>query len=193
VNPGTHTAGDGSFGRSVGIQGGRAVVLIGIAVVIGLLLLHHEPGSGKSVSLGGTSSKTTTFTLPAGFGGGTTTTVKSSGTTVTVPLRAPSQVKVLVANGTEVNGLAGRVAATLHTKGYQTLTPTDSVQKPSTTSIYFEPSYSSDAAALATALGLPATAVQAMPQPPPVSDLPKTTNILVLVGADLAGSTTTTT
>lgn len=167
------------------------MVLIGLAVVIGLIFLHHEPGGGKSISLGG-SSRTTLFTIPAGIGGATTTTTKPVGTSVTVPLRPPSQIKVLVANGTEVDGLAGRISTTLHAKGYVTLTPTDSTQKPSTTSIYFEPSYSSDAAALATVLGLPTTAVQAMPQPPPVSDLPGTTDILVVAGADLAGSTTTT-
>lgn len=168
------------------------MVLIGIAVVIGLVLLHREPGSDKAISAG----SNTTISLPSGFlvpGGSTTTTVRSPGTSVTVPLRPPSQIKVLVANGTEVNGLAGRVSTSLKNKGYQTLTPTDSAQKPSTSSIYFEPGYSRDAAVLATALGLPTTVVQAMPQPPPVSDLPGTTNILVLVGADLAGSTTTTT
>jgi hypothetical protein len=196
VSPGSHAADDGSFGRSAGIQAGRAALLIGVAVLIGVLLLHRSPGGGGGPVAIGTDTTTTPtlapITSPGGTGGTTGTTRASSATTT--QLRAPQDIKVLVANGTTTAGLAGKVSNLLHTKGYNTLASTNSTQKPTSTIVYFQPSYSADAAALAGKLGLPPTAVQAMPSPPPVANL-NGANILVVVGPDLAntGSTTSST
>ena len=176
MRPGQHAASDGSFGRSAGIQIGRAVGLIAVAAVIGIILLHR---SGPS--------STTTATTP---------------TTTSATPRPPSSVKVLVANGTVAGGgagvsqhLAGTVTQTLHAKGYNTLAPVDATQKVTASIVYFQPGYEKEAATLAASMALPVSAVQPMPAQPPVASL-NGANILVVASTDLAGSpgsTTTTT
>jgi hypothetical protein len=194
VSSGSHAANDGSFQRSAGIQAGRAALLIGVAVLIGVLLLHRTPGGGggTAVSTGTTTSSPldqTTTTLKAATGTGTATT-KPTGTT-TSALRAPQDIKVLVANGTSTPGLAAKVSNVVHAKGYNTLASTNSTQKPAASIIYFQPSYSADAASVAAKLNLAGSAVQAMPQPPPVANL-NGANILIVVGPDLANVASTT-
>jgi LytR cell envelope-related transcriptional attenuator len=192
VKPGSHAAGDGSFGRSAGIQAGRAVLLIGVALVIGFVLLHRSPGgaTGAVSSGGGTTLPAATSSPGTGATGGTTTSTRTSATTAT-PLRAPENVKVLVANGTTTNGLAGRITTELHAKGYNTLTATDTPNRPHASIVYFEPGFGPDAASLASKLSLPATAVLPMGIPPPVSNL-SGAQILVVAGPDLLSSSSTT-
>jgi hypothetical protein len=196
VSPGSHAAGDGSFARSTGIQAGRAALLIGAALLVGALLLRHNPG-GTPVKVGSSATTTTsTSQTSSSFGAvtGPGTTVRSSSTTATAALRAPQDIKVLVANGTSTPGLAGKISDRVKGFGYNPLASTNSSQKPASTIVYFQPSYSNDAAALVGRLALPPTAVQAMPQPPPVANL-NNANILIVVGPDLAAvaSTTSTT
>jgi hypothetical protein len=200
VSPGSHAADDGSFGRSAGIQAGRAAVLIGIALLVGIILLHRAPsasGGGTPVSIGDLTTRgTTRAATPTTHVGSPGSTARSSATTTTMPLRPPQDIKVLVANGTSTPGLAGKVASSIHAKGYDTLSPTNASTRPPSTVVYFEPSYGNEAAALAGKLSLPASAVQAMPAPPPVPSLDaNNTNILVVAGPDLAnaGSTTSST
>lgn len=200
MSPGTHAAEDGSFSRSAGIQAGRAAVLIGVAFIIGFLLLHRVPG-GVSDSVGAGSgsqaSLPTLPTLPSQSGGrapASTVSLPASGSATTSTTKAPKDVKVLVANGTTTAGLASQVTESLRTKGYTTLTPTDTSAHVTTSMVYFEPGYGSDAAALATKLGLAASAVSAMPTPSPVPAL-GTANVLVVAGPNLntaAGTTSTT-
>jgi hypothetical protein len=194
VRPGQHAASDGSFGRSAGTQIGRAVGLIAVAAVIGIILLHRSGPSSTTVAAHGTT--TTAPSHP-------TTTGATPPTTSAAP-RAPSSVKVLVANGTVAGGagagsqhLAGEVSTTLHAQGYDTLAAvnTNPPQNVTASIVYFQPGYEREAAALAQSLALPASAVQAMPAQPPVASL-NGANILVVAGPDLArsaGSTTTTT
>jgi hypothetical protein len=189
VSPGSHAAGDGSFARSTGIQAGRAALLIGAAVVVGALLLRHSP-TATPVKVGGTATTGTSQSQTSSSIGGATrppTTAKSSNPTATAALRAPQDIKVLVANGTSTSGLASRISDRVKGFGYNPLASTNSSQKPASTIIYFQPSYSNDAAALAGRLSLAPTAVQAMPQPPPVTNL-NNANILIVVGPDLASS-----
>lgn len=195
MSPGSHATDDGSFARSAGIQAGRAAVLIGLALLVGLILLHRSPGAAPTpVAIG--DSSTTRSSRPSAS---TTTTKKATGTTTrpagttttTVPLRSAQDIKVLVANGTSTPGLAGSVSNTLHTKGYDTLASTNATTKPTGSLVFFQPGYGADAASLATKLNLPAGAVQAMPSPPPVSSL-NSADILVVAGPDLANAVATT-
>jgi hypothetical protein len=126
--------------------------------------------------------------------GASTTTAPSTGSTAVTPtsqaVRPPSSVKVLVANGTSVGGAATRFSDKLHTAGYNTLAATNTTARGVTaTIVYYEPSFQKEAAAAAAQLGAPATAVQPMPAQPPVASL-NGANILVIVGQDLAGSST---
>ena len=193
MSPGSHAADDGSFGRSAGIQAGRAAVLIGIALLVGVILLHRAPsasGGATPVSIGDLTTRgTPKAATPTTHAGGAGSTIRPSATTSsTMPLRPSQDIKVLVANGTATPGLAGKVASTIHGKGYDTLSPTNATTRPPSSVVYFQPSYGNEAAALAGKLNLPASAVQAIPSPPPVSSFDSATNILVVVGPDLANS-----
>jgi hypothetical protein len=184
-----HAANDGSFGRSAGIQVGRAVALIAGAVLVGVLFLRHNGGSGATtVGVG----HTTTTSPPARSS--TTTTPQTSSSAA---LRAPANVKVVVANGTVASGggsthLAGTVSTTIKAQGYDTLAAVNATQGVTASIVYFQPGFQREAAVLAQALSLPASAVQAMPATPPVANLGGA-NLLVVAGPDLAKTTSSTT
>jgi len=172
------------------MQVGRAVALLAIAVLIGVVLLRHAgTSSGRIVS----SSQTTVPPTTAKPSNTTPSSVAHTTTTSNVPLRAPQDIKVLVANGTSTNGLASTVKSKLQGEGYQTLTSTNSSEQVTATIVYYRPGYQNEAAALAELLGLSPTAVQAMPTQAPVSNPAAVdgANIIVVAGPDVAhgGST----
>jgi hypothetical protein len=111
-------------------------------------------------------------------------TLPPSTTTSTVP---HASVKVLVANGTQQPNAAGHFTQQLQQQGWNVGTPTNSTSAASTTTVYYVPSKQPAAALIASELGVPTTAVQAMSTAVPV---PTTTGIdvVVVIGADLAGS-----
>lgn len=156
----------------------KGAILVVVAVIIGVALLRDDSSTAAQVSVGAK----TPVTEPgdSGDGGGDT----SSTTTTTVALRAPSEVKVLVANGSDVNGAAGVQTNALKALGYVTGDPGNAARVPATV-VYFTAGYEAEAAQLAAAIGAPETAVQAMPTPAPVDDL-ALANVLVVVGPDLA-------
>lgn len=155
----------------------KGAILVVVAVVIGLALLRDDSSTAAQVSVGAD----TATTQPGGDDSST-----SSTTTTTLPLRAPSEVKVLVANGSDTNGAAGVQTNALKALGYVTGDPANAARVPATV-VYFTSGYEGEAAALATAIGAPETAVQAMPTPAPVDDL-QLSNILVVLGPDLASA-----
>jgi len=168
--------------KAAGVAGGRAAMLLGIAVLVGLLLLNSTDAERTSVT--------------------PTTTVNGSGDEVlpgadevpdeaTPEARPPGEVKVLVANATRSEGAAGRVTEKLRLAGYNVVPPTDA-PKEDATIVYFATGYEAEAQIVAQALELAPTAVQPLPAPPPISDLRDAT-VLVLVGPELAASTATTT
>jgi hypothetical protein len=180
---GSHAADDGSFNRSAAIHTGRAAVLLVVAFLIGVGLLHSADNSVTIGTTGTTAPKATT-----------TTTVPQTTTTTLAP-RDPSTVKVLPANGTATNGIGAKLRTKLLGANYDALTAVTSTSKLKSTVVYFTPGFQSEAAAVAVFLGMPATAVQAMPAKAPVPQL-GTANILVVAGDDIVptlASTTTTT
>jgi hypothetical protein len=188
MRPGSHAAGDGSFRRSAGINLGKAVALVAVALVIGAVLLHRNGGSVNISAAGGSTttvkkSRTTTTT---------TTTVET--TTTVPPSRAPSSVKVLVANGTSVGGQAALYSNKLHATGYDTLASTNATAHVQATIVYYAPSFQSEAAAIALLLGVQASAVKPLPAQGqvPVANL-QGANILVVIGPDLVKTGTGTT
>ena len=200
MRPGTHAAGDGSFGRSAGMQVGRAVVLLAVAILIGVALLRHNSTStGRIVSSTPTTAPSATGTS---ISPRTTAPPTTAPTSTTAPLRAPQDIKVLVANGTSTNGLASTVKSKLQAEGYQTLTSTNAPRATASV-IYYRPGYQNEAKAMSQFLNLSPTSVQPMPAQAPVSDATAAAaaNIIVVAGPDLAssgstggsGATTTTT
>jgi len=200
MKPGRYAAADGSFGRSAGAAMGRGVALLAVALLIGVVLLNktdeRPPGSdvaagpGPAAGAGGDD----------GSDGGRSTTTTS--TTTTVPVRQPKDVKVVVANGSDVKGAAGRATDQLKPPGYNVLAPTNVTPAVSTTTVYYTPGYEREAVVVAAALGMPQSLVKLVPTPPPFDA--KTANVLVVLGTDHAsrfsaaaasgstGSTTTT-
>jgi hypothetical protein len=155
----------------------RGAILLAVAVVVGVVLLRTAPNEASSVSTS-RSPHTTLPRLPSPSSGGGPTTAGVA--------HQPSQVTVLVANGTRVTGAASRVKNVLLQAGYNTLAPTDATSTDATaTAVEFAPGYQADAAAIASTLSLPASAAQPIPTPAPVSDT-KGANVIVVVGTDLA-------
>jgi hypothetical protein len=148
----------------------RGAALVAAAIVLGLILIRSGIDTDEALSAGG------------GAPGRTTTT---DATTSTLAARPAGEVLVLVANGSGVNGAAGRLTTTIQEAGYQTATETNAARVPTTT-VYFTEGYEREAAALAETLSpdaAPATA--AVPSPAPVTDLAGA-HVLVVLGPDLA-------
>jgi hypothetical protein len=168
---------------------GRGLALVIVAVVIGVLLLPSAtrgPLSASAVSAGSSST-----TLPPGktpsSGHGTSTT-----TTTTVP---PASIHVLVANATEVNGVAGAVTTFLASKGFATLTATNALLKVTASEVFTVGGATADVAPVVAALGLPASSVEPAASAAPVASTAGA-NVVIIVGPDLAtrfapGATTT--
>lgn len=178
-----HNSGDGSFARDAGTQTGKAVALVGVIVLVGILLLHH----------------TGTTTKVAGGGGGpvaghATTTVPATTTTTVV---APSTVKLQVLNGVLAGPLAGDWSKKLQEgAGYNTLAPDNATTKVASSQIYvLTAGYLPAAQQLAALIGLtPAAVVSTIPPPanapiPPADKL--NANVVLVIGPDLVAGATT--
>jgi hypothetical protein len=157
---------------------GRAVLLLAIAVILGVALLHELDNGSTNTALASKPADKQA-TQPA---------VTPSSTT-TLPLRTPADVKVLVANGVGVAGAASKVANRLQPIGYQLAKPGNTTNKETVSSVQYAAGYQGEALALATSLGLPSSAVQALPTPSPVQDM-QSSSVLVIVGNDLAATGT---
>jgi hypothetical protein len=182
VKPGRYAAGDGSFARSAGIQTARGAALLLVAVLVGVLLLRTAPSESSTPVTTKTpkAARKTVSRPPVTTGASVTTPTTAAGP------RAPTQVSVLVANGTKVTGAASRVDVQLAQAGYNSVGTANATSSDNATTVVdFTPGYQPEASALAASLSLPATTAQPMPSPPPVTDT-KGANIVVVVGTDLA-------
>ncbi len=153
----------------------RGVVLVAVAVVLGFFILRAIDDTGAGPSL-----------EPAGDAAGSTTesTAPPASETTAPQARPPAEVVVLVANASGVQGAAGEQSELIAGGGYQTLPAANAENQVEATQVLPVAGFEAEAAALATAIGAPEGAVQAMPDPPPV-DIAGA-NILVLLGPDLA-------
>ncbi len=96
-------------------------------------------------------------------------------------------MRILVANGTNVNGIAAVLSTQLQAKGYSTLAAVTALTTVPSTLVYPLDTAGSDALPqLLGALGLTSSAVRtAVDGPPPVSSAPGA-NVVVVVGPGLA-------
>jgi hypothetical protein len=143
----------------------RGAALIGVAVVIGIVLLQVVDKGGPS---GGGSS--TTPTVP--HSGGVTTTSQAAN------VRPPQEVVVLVLNGSGVAGAAATEANKLRGLGYQTATPGNAAVQQGTT-VACRADFEKEAQALAKTVGQ-GTQVTAFPTTPPAGS--ENANCIVTVG-----------
>jgi hypothetical protein len=158
----------------------KGAVLVVVALVIGVLLLRDDDTSTTQVAVGSDRSGQAT---PGTDVDDDVDDPDATTTTTTEAPRPPSEVKVLVGNGSGVNGAAGGATDALEALGYVTGTPANAERVPATV-IYFTDGYEGEAAALAEAMGAPPTAVTPMPAVAPVDDL-QLANLLVILGPDL--------
>ncbi len=174
----------------MGGSGGRGVLLLAIAVVLGIVILQATDNSGGN---------TTDVTSGTEVQESTSTT--ASPATTTRPLRMPAEVKVLPANGTQTSGLGSRVGDLLKGGGYtNTLSAVDATtNNVDTTIVQYTTDFGPEAQVVAAILGLPATVVKPLDNPP-VRDT-RGADVIVVAGKDLerlaspgasAGATTTT-
>jgi hypothetical protein len=153
-----------------------------VAVVVAVLLLQASDDGGSTDQNVDSSGQGDSNTPPstAAEGGGTTQT------SVAVPqAHAPNEVKVMVLNGSGVQGAAGKVANTLKAENY--IAVADNTTPVNTTTVYYQPGYEGDANAIADLLKQPPPAVAPMPNPPPSTKVGDN-NVVVVLAADVASA-----
>jgi LytR cell envelope-related transcriptional attenuator len=163
----TRTGKGVGFGRSVAFSAARGAALIGIAVIIGVVLLQLiDDGTGGPIGDGGAASAggatgTTTTTTTVAAGSSTTTTTSAA------PVKPPAEVAVIVLNGSGRPGAAGAETSTIKAKGYQTLTAMDAPQRAGNI-VYFKPGFDRECTTVATSVdGAPK--IEPIPTPPPAN------------------------
>ena len=201
----TGRVGGGGLGPSNTAAAPRALLLIAVAVILGLVLLWK----GLDTTPGITVSPEATDDGSAGSVGmveegpadlpmadepvATTTPAQTTTTTTTfapAPTRPPNQVRVLVANGSGVARGASDVTGVLSPAGYTTLPPANATPT-DTSGIYYRSGYSGDARAVME-LVAPGNPDLILALPPGGLDVPDGTldrvanaNVVVILGADL--------
>ncbi len=181
----------------------RGAALVVVAVVIGLFLLRNGLDTSEAVTTtrserGSDSTDATDDGSDEGTDDGTGGTTSS-----TLAGRPPGEVPTIVLNGTGLAGTAKKYSDALLAAGYQLTNPDgandDAETDVAVTLVYFAPEFEADAAAVALAIGAPATVVpQPLPTTPPGPIAGA--SVVVVIGLDLAnvtpstvaGSTTTT-
>lgn len=165
----------------------RGAALVVVAVLLGLVLLRNGLDTSEVV----TATKGDTSSDDGGDGATDEGSDSGEETTTTIAARPPAEVAVVVLNGTSVSGAAGRYSTALGSAGYQMLESGNSTTKVAATQVFFAPGFELEAAAVALAIGAPATVVPAaLPTPPPGEV--GAANVVVVVGDDLASLTPTT-
>ena len=201
----TGRVGGGGLGPSNAAAAPRALLLIAVAVILGLILLWKgldttpgitvspeatDDGSAESV---GMVDEGQADLLVADEPVATTIPAQTTTTTTTAappPTRPPNQVRVLVANGSGVARGASTVTGVLSPAGYTTLPPANATPT-DTSGIYYRSGYSGDARAVME-LVAPSNPDLILPLPAGGLDVPDATldrvanaNVVVILGADL--------
>jgi hypothetical protein len=197
----TATSGSLSIVRAAGV-----IILFVVAVAILVSV-----GTRPSVS---STPTTTTTPTTAAAGGATTTTVAGGGvaasTTTTTAAHttttkaghkgkatttttaAPSATTVVVANGTSVNGLAAHYSTVIGAGGWTMKAPIDAATSVPTSAVYYAAGQQQQAGSIASTIGVKPAQVLPITTATPVTGATGV-DVVVVIGADLASTTTTTT
>jgi hypothetical protein len=151
------------------------LVLLGFLVAAALLV---DVGTRSPASNVSQITATTTTTAPKH--GKTTPTVHVTTTTL-----ARGATSVQVANGSQGNGLAAHYSALLSADGWSTKPATNATAQVATSAVYYAPGQQEAAAAIATEMKLPPTAVLPLSSTVPVAGA-SGNDVVVVIGADLA-------
>ena len=188
--------GGGGLGPSNGAAAPRALLLIVVAVLLGAALLWKGLDDGTDLVSGQpvptTTATTGDGTPDDGTGDGTPddgtggTTTSTLFPTITEP---PSEVQVLVANGSGTARAAGSVTELLVPKGYATLAPANA-QPTDSTMIFFRPGMVAEARAVMELLAPDSPDLLAQIPPTGLAvaenalDRLESADIVVILGAD---------
>jgi hypothetical protein len=170
--------------RGAGYAAFLGAALIGVAVIIGVVLLQIGDRNGTGPTAAASTPKTTTSTTHPNSSGTTTTT-----STNTTPPRAPNQVHIIVLNGGAPTGEAAHMSAMLKLKGYTNIddanTWTGHSQAGNT--VYCRAGFNREGTALATGVtGVNASQPPAKfftPYPTPAPPFTDGTDCVVVVGS----------
>lgn len=173
-------SGRGDVARGAGYAGLLGAALIGVAVIIGIVLLQIGDNNDNGPNSATKTPKTTT----------TTTTTKTQGSTpgtsgTTSPPKSPkspSQVHIIVLNGGAASGEAAHTASGLKLKGYtsQDDANTWTGHKQAGNTVYCRAGFQREGAALAIGV---TGAKLSLPYPTPAPPFTSGTDCVVIVGS----------
>lgn len=182
--------------RPSGFDGNaRGLLVLVAALLVGFLLLLNAGDGGETAA----TSDATTSTIDLGgvdapdetTGTDDTTTTSSEPEAVSRP---PSEVQVIVLNGSGVTGAAAVTSTTIGQGGYEML-PEGNGPTTETTTVYFADDYQAEATAIALLLGKTPDVVTALSEAS-LGGAESSANVVVVLGADTPpvgdGATTTT-
>lgn len=149
---GRPTAGDGFVVNATSITS----VLTSVAPVA---TSQAPPETSVATTVPGTTASPTTAAPTTASP--TTVPIAATTTTTTVPDR--SSVRVVVANGAAVGGLAVDVASLLREAGYANVVATNATGTVPTSTVYYTPGFEREARQVAADLGLSTVAVEPLP------------------------------
>ena len=182
---------------------GKGVLLLGVFVAIGIIVLsegfNDTTGRSESLSIPAVTEepKEQANTTEEETVAEEETATAETESTVPVQeapvsssesvLHPPAEVRVLVANGTEVGGAAGAIREVLISdQGYNGLPPVNATTEevPEFSFVYYANGYELDARNVGLIIGADSANILPIPAALPVTDLAEA-NILILLGSDL--------
>jgi hypothetical protein len=171
----------------MGATSSRGIALLVGAVLLGIVLLKATDPPDSLADASESSLPDVTTTAPPANGEADDPTTSSSSSSSTTAESANEGALVLVANGANQAGVAGRLSDTLDQADFNTAPPANATVDVSTSTVYFAEGFE-DAAAEVAELFDPHPATAPMPDPPPVAagDLADA-NVILVAGSDLAG------
>ena len=174
TSKGKHSSdGSGGFYRDLAMMIG-GIILVGAAVFLLLFLLADSPSATTTEPLGTTTTPEPTTTTVESTTSSSTT---STSTTTTIPLRPPSEVRVVVLNSIGLTGAAGRLTSELSDAGYQTLAADDYEPEQDPSRIWYREGFSLEANKLLTFIS--GAMVEALPD----ATLVEGADVLIILGA----------
>lgn len=171
----------GDLARSASAATAKGAVLVGAAVLVGILLLQIvDDGSVDAPSADGATTETTQ--KRGGGGRGTTTTTEPS-----QPARDPEQVRVVVLNGGAATGSAAAMSEQLKPKGYTNQGQPGNTDDRIGNAVQCRNGFDREAAALAVAVG-EGTVTEPFPATPPAGT--EDADCIIIVGGAATTATT---
>jgi hypothetical protein len=157
--PGTN----GDVARGAGSAVLRGALLIGFAIIIGLVLLQQVHDSNKTTAKAATTKPKTTTTKPKAESSTSSTSVP------TAPPIPPAELKLIVLNGGAASGQAGTMSTKLRQAGYTNQPQANNWTGHTQTgnSVLCKSGLNREAVALSQQPALQGSKIEPYPSPPP--------------------------